>query len=146
MVDFIVPKSLMALMRGILIISNEINNAKKKTIDISITNICEIIMSSIKSERQVNYESVSESKAIYKKGAETPFSLGLSLYIHKETRSKKLIDSLKAENNNGVYTPLNIRNGINLHFAIDNTDFQNDTPDGKSEFHRIGFTVFQKKN
>ena len=35
-----------------------------------------------------------------------------------------------------IYTP--------LHFAIDNTDFRNDTPDGKNEFHGTGHILFQK--
>ena len=35
--------------------------------------------------------------------------------------------------------------GIPIHFAIDNTDFNNDTPDGKHEFHGTGSVVFQKK-
>ena len=33
-----------------------------------------------------------------------------------------------------------------LHFAIDNTDFNNDTPDGKHEFHRTGQIVIQKQS
>ena len=32
-----------------------------------------------------------------------------------------------------------------LHFAIDNTDFINDTPDGKHEFHGIGQIFIQKQ-
>ena len=31
-----------------------------------------------------------------------------------------------------------------LHFAIDNADFYNDIPDGKSEFHDLEQVVFQK--
>ena len=33
-----------------------------------------------------------------------------------------------------------------LHFAIDNVDFSNDTPDGKNEFHGVGQVVFWKSN
>ena len=50
----------------------------------------------------------------------------------------------KAENNYGLCIPLNITHGINLHFAIENTDFRNDPPDGKSEFHGNTLTVSQK--
>lgn len=32
-----------------------------------------------------------------------------------------------------------------LQFAIDNTAFNNDTPDGSHEFHGTGQTVIQKK-
>ena len=49
------------------------------------------------------------------------------------------------EKNNGIYFPQNILEGIPIHFAIDNTDFSNDTPDGKQEFHGTGQVVFQKK-
>ena len=48
------------------------------------------------------------------------------------------------EAHNGVYIPPNIVVGKPLHFAIDNTDFRNDTPDGKSEFHGTGQVVLQK--
>ena len=33
-----------------------------------------------------------------------------------------------------------------LHFAVDNTDFNNVTPDGKHEFHRTGEIVIQKQS
>ena len=45
---------------------------------------------------------------------------------------------------NGTYIPPNIVLGKPIHFAIDNTDFKNDTPGGKSEFHGTGHVVFQK--
>ena len=48
--------------------------------------------------------------------------------------------------NQGVYVPPNTHNGTRIHFAIDNTDFVNNTPDGKREVHGIGQTVFQKYN
>ena len=35
----------------------------------------------------------------------------------------------------GVCVPPNIVPGIPVHFAIDICDFENDTPDGKNEFH-----------
>ena len=42
------------------------------------------------------------------------------------------------DKNGGVFLPPNICKGIPIHFAIDNTDFANDTPDGKREFHGTG--------
>ena len=36
--------------------------------------------------------------------------------------------------NNGVFVPLNIQQGIPLHFAMDNVDSKIDSPDGKSEY------------
>ena len=49
------------------------------------------------------------------------------------------------QKNSGVYVPPNIKYGTPLHFAIDNTDFRNDTPNGKDEFHGTGQILFQKR-
>ena len=41
----------------------------------------------------------------------------------------------KMEDSDGVYVPLSIQKECPFYFAVDNCDFQNDTPDGKHEFH-----------
>ena len=86
-------------------------------------------------------------------------SVGLGLYIHQQTWSKKVIDMLSKvnltipydwilkietgiankiskniDNNNGVFVQPKIIYNAPLHFAIDNVNFSNDTPDGKNEF------------
>ena len=91
--------------------------------------------------------------------------------MHQQTRSKKVINTLSAlklsirydkvlqietsmastiadnmDKNKGVFLLPNICKGIPIHFAIDNTDFANDTPDGKREFHGTGKIEFQKNN
>ena len=101
--------------------------------------------------------------------SETPFAVGLGLQVHKETRSKKIINCLSdlglsidydrvikieteisnsvtdiINKNNWVYVPHTILKDKAIHFAIDNTDFHNDTPDGKGEFDGIGQILFQK--
>lgn len=43
----------------------------------------------------------------------------------------------------GIHIPSNIVKGRRIHFAVDNTDFKNDTADGKNEFHGTRMTVFQ---
>ena len=50
----------------------------------------------------------------------------------------------KKENNN-IYIPSNVITGKMLHFAIDNTEFNNDTPDVKHEFHGTGQAAIQKQ-
>ena len=50
------------------------------------------------------------------------------------------------EENNGVFIPPTVESGTRMHFAIDNTDFHNDTPNGKLEFHGTGQILFQKQN
>ena len=101
---------------------------------------------------------------------ETPFAVGLGIFVHKEIRNKKMIQYIsdlglsipynkvirienglenaiieKKKSNNGIYIPANLRYNSCLHFAIDNNDFRNDTADGKGEFHGTTQVVFQKK-
>ena len=109
------------------------------------------------------------SKENFREVVETPFLVGLGIHVHKETCSKKLTESLSglglsisydkmmkikndhgnalAENislNHGVFVPPNIQPGIPLQFPVNNTDFKNDTPERKSEFHCTTLVVFQK--
>ena len=51
-------------------------------------------MNLIKTDRQVNYESRKGDGGQYLNLNETPFTVGLSLHVHKTTRSKKLVDLL----------------------------------------------------
>ena len=50
-------------------------------------------MQCAKSERQVSYQPVSDNCPMYSK-RETPLNVGLGLYFHQVTRSKKLIDMI----------------------------------------------------
>ena len=76
---------------------------------------------------------------------QTTFSVGLGLYIHKKTRSKELIDSLSQMHlciNYQKVSP-SVQTSYQIFFAVDNSDFKNDTCDGKDEFHGIITTVYQ---
>ena len=124
-------------------------------------------MKATKSKRQVNYKSSTDTN--FREVVEAPFSVGVGLHVHKETRNKRVINFLsdlglsickrvlKIENsltntivektttNGGVFVPSNLELGKELHFVIDNIDFKNDTPDGKSEFHGTTLVAFQSK-
>ena len=127
-----------------------------------------IVMKATKSKRQVNYKSSTDTN--FREVVEAPFSVGVGLHVHKETRNKIVINFLsdlglsisykrvvKIENgltntivektttNGGVFVPSNLELGKKLHFVIDNIDFKNDTPDGKSEFHGTTLVAFQSK-
>ena len=45
--------------------------------------------------------------------------------------------------NNGIYVPRNIVKGEHIFFAIDNSDFAEDTPDGKNTLHGTTVSVYQ---
>ncbi len=45
---------------------------------------------------------------------------------------------------NGISVPPGLQKGKPLFFAIDNIDFQEDTPDGKDTLHGTMMVVFQK--
>ena len=44
-----------------------------------------------------------------------------------------------------AYNPNNLTQNSCLHFATDNIDFENDTANGKGEFHGTTTVIFQKK-
>lgn len=50
----------------------------------------------------------------------------------------------KMKSCNGVYVPSGIQNGNRLNFAIDIEDFPNDNSNGKNQFHKTFYVVFQK--
>ena len=102
---------------------------------------------------------------------ENPQVLGLALSVHHDTRNKKLVHLLNAQNYcvsygrsllletsianavventrefNGLYVPPFIKTNIFVFFAIDNTDFAEDTADGKGTTHGTLTAVYQKAN
>ena len=128
-----------------------------------INNIAQIIMRSTKSRKQVTQNTESP----YKDTVETPFAVGLGILVHKEMRNKKMIKYLsdlglsilykkvmkienglgnmiveKQNSNEGVYIPDNLTQNSCLHFATDNIVFENDTANGKGEFHGTTTDIF----
>ena len=134
-----------------------------------VSRLSRILIQSIKTKRQMQYSKASSTGFYQNK--QTPFNVGLGLYIHEKTRSKELIDSLSQLNlcinyqkilrietsignavcdriveKNGIYVPPSVQIGHLLYFAVDNTDFRNNTCDGKNEFRGIIATVHQPCN
>ena len=52
----------------------------------------------------------------------------------------------KVEACDGLYIPSSIDAKDMMHFAVDNTDLQIDTPNGKRQLHGTAMVVFQKQN
>lgn len=164
---FQVPKTFAKFLEWVLVGPVDVDSERKKSIDNSVNNIAQITMRAVKSKRQVSY---STGDGNFRDMIETPFTVGLGLMVHKESRNKKVIQHLfnlglsvsydrimKIENgignaiaekmstNGGIYIPEHLVRDVPLHFAIDNIDFKNDTADGKGEFHGTTHVVFQKK-
>ena len=93
---FEIPKLLQCLIKGIIVGATDPRHHNFYKIDVKVDNISQIIMKSIKTSRQVNYKPASPSTSIFKSRlhSETPFAVGLGLHVHKETRSKKIINCL----------------------------------------------------
>ena len=94
--DYEIPTLLEQLLKRIIIgLKNtvDLKVKKKKNVDVTMKNISKIIIMSTKSRKQINNAS-GEFRQI----VETPFSVDLELYIHQQTRSKKVIDTLSKLN------------------------------------------------
>ena len=97
----------------------------------------------------------------------TPLSIGIDLYSHQHTRSKKLINVLldlnisasykqviplkkdvakyiemKWQENNGVFIPLDFQQNHPMFFAIGNIDLKVGTPDGKNQLHGTAIAAY----
>ena len=97
--------------------------------------------------------------------------MGIGLYFHQTTRSKKLIDTFYSRNicinydkvldikkdvanailekrseNNGVFIPSRLIENCRPFFATDNTDIKTDTPTGKHQLHGTAMAVSQQNS
>ena len=93
--EYELPKSLKSLLQWIIIgpKSNiDLAPLKKQSVDIAVRNIGEIIMNSVKTKK-VSHNSAGAS---FHNSVETSFTVGLGLYMHQQTRSKKVISTLSA--------------------------------------------------
>ena len=100
----------------------------------------------------------------------TPLSIGIDLYLHQHTRSKKLINFLsdlnisanykqviclkkdiansiemRQQENNGVFIPLGFQQNNRKFFAVDNIDLKVGTPDGKNQLHGTAIAACQQQ-
>ena len=165
---FTVPKSLKLMLKWIIIGPTTIHASADEEIDRCVDVLSELVINMMKSDRQIQHSNKRNNNG-YRKMNETPLTVGLGLHLYKSTRSKVLIEhmsnlglcisydkvlkienaianavSAKMETSNGVYIPPNVVPGVPVHFAIDNCDFKNDTPDGKNEFHATAQVIIQK--
>lgn len=167
-----VPAELYTMIRWILVgpACNLETLRKNKVVDRAALTVSQNIMYGFKSNRQVNYKPKTESTAFRTPHArENPQVMGLALTVHHDTRNKMMVDFLSAhdycvpygrtllmetalanavvENTRefqGLYVPPFLKKGAFVFFAVDNTDFSEDTVDGKGTTHGTITAVYQK--
>ena len=167
-----VPVELYTMIRLIMIGPADCLETQRraKVVDRAALTVSQNIMYGSKSNRQVNYKPRRESAAFRPPHTrENPQVLGLALTIHHVTRNKMLLDLFSAHDYcipygrtllletalanavvqntrefQGLYVPPFLKKGSFVFFAIDNTDFSEDTADGKGTTHGTITAVYQK--
>jgi len=136
-------------------------------------NSCLILSQSIvqacKTDRQVTLTPMS-SESTFHSMFESPYAVGLSLYMYHNFRSQKAVSLLskfgvgvsydrvtKIRNNianaisqnireYGVYVPPGLLRNKRIRASLDNIDKKVDTPDGKGSFHGTALGVYQRSD
>ena len=132
----------------------------------SCTIISQSIMQEFKTRRQVMFKA-SSAQSTFHQMVESPYAVGLSLYMYHNFRSQKAVSLLnrcgagvsydrvtKICNNiasitsqnikeYGVYVPPGLMKNTRIRASLDNIDKKVDTPDGKRSFHGTAIGVYQ---
>ena len=167
-----VPKALYAFLRWLLegpATSIEPETMRSATIHRDVLTISQNIMYGYKSKRQVMYKP-KEPDAPFRHRLEWPQQLAVAIAVHQSTRSKKLLDFLhgfglsvdysrilrletqlansviESKTEQGAYFPRTMRIGTFVFFALENSDFNEDTPDGKRTLHATACALYQRRD
>lgn len=133
-----------------------------------IVTISDVIMQAYKTEKQVSHTPKMECTT-FRTQREWPLQLSIGTAIHQSTRRRQLVDFLHSYGlsvdysrilqletqlanaicdrytNEGMYIPPGLVKGRFIFFAIDNSDFNEDTPDGKHTSHATATAEFLNK-
>lgn len=140
---------------------------KMAKVDKSVSVIAQTILYECKSTRQIKYVGKFGDYSLFRHSKEYPLQLGVGLYLHQQFRSKELINFFNSfglsidynrilrletqlgnsilENSitNNCFIPTNLIANNFIYFAADNSDFNEDTPNGKNTLHATAMVVFQ---
>ena len=88
--DYTAPPLLWSILKWVLIgLRTEIQNSnRREKLDVLVGKVTQLVSQNVKTNRQVNYDQQVKS---YNK-IETPLSIGTSLFLYHNIRSKKLVD------------------------------------------------------
>ena len=132
------------------------------------TLILQQIMFEVKTDRQGRHIPKSdETEKPFRHQRENPSQVGVGVLAHQQFQSRSLTDLLHklgvsvdytrilrietqlAEARNsadrGIYVSPALARGQFIYFAVDNSDFSGDTPEGKNTLHATAMAVFQRK-
>ena len=123
-----------------------------------------------KTDRQVRYvRQLDEEGKTFRQQREYPLEVGVGLLAHQQMRSKSVIDALHElgvpvnyvrilrvetqlaqavlsnSSEHNIFIPPKLCKGQFIFFSVDNSDFSEDTPDGKNTLHVTAMVVFQRK-
>lgn len=163
-----VPKSLIIFLRWLLQGSSRTSRDVETTdeqVQKRVLTLAQHIMYNCLTRKQC---SDNKKTLNLKHVNEWPLQLGVGLTVHATFRSKELIAYLHGlglsvdykriisvetqianqavvsmYENNGVFVPRNFVPGRHIFFAVDNCDFQEDTPDGKNTLHGTVMNIYQ---
>ena len=88
--DYTVPPLLWSFLKWVLIgpLTEIQNSGRREKLDVLVGKVTQLVYQHVKTNRQVNYDQQDKN---YNK-IETPLSIGTSLFLYRNTRSKKLVD------------------------------------------------------
>lgn len=163
------PEELYSFFRWIVQGPNAISEAdsdKSHEVHKRAISLTQSTISMCMTDRQVKN---TKSQAI-NNTREMPQQLAVGLGIHQSIRSKQAVNLLngfgmsvdynrllrvetqieknvvqRLQNNEGIYLPPDIVMGRHPFFAVDNSDFSEDTVDGKRTLHGAAMAIFQQK-
>jgi hypothetical protein len=141
--------------------------SREESVNQSASVLAQHFIGAYKSDRQVSYQTKNQDGA-FKHHVETPLNVGLALDVHKNTRSKSLVEKLghldlaasynkvmeietgmanavieQIESMGGVYQPPWLVHDMFVWFALDNIDFLESTPCGMNTLHGTATAIYQ---
>jgi hypothetical protein len=166
--DFVPPPLLQLFCKHAIQGLNQVKTTNTaESITQSASVLAQHFVCAYKSDKQVTYKPTREDST-FKHRTETPLNVGLALDVHKNTRSKCLVEKLsqldlsvpytkvleietaiansvldKMNSMGGIYRPPWLMNDMFVWFALDNIDFLESTPSDMNTLHGTATAVYQ---
>ena len=167
-----IPTKLFTMLQWILSgVATELQTEKRiDDVNRKAILLSQQIMYEVKTDRQVKHAPKSDEKETsFRHQREYPLQVGVGVLAHQQFRSRSLTDLLhklgvsvdysrilrietqlteavlRHSVDHGICVPPALDKGQFIYFAVDNSDFSEDTPEGKNTLHATAMAVFQKK-